>query len=236
MSYAVARSGVGEFSEWAYASIFHTLDTNEVYVLRLEVAGVRLRDGADLLVFARAGGQDQNWGLDVRAVGAWKSDAMSAADDVWMIDIVMTSSLDGKVVPLMNDSGEEMGKQIAADPEVTSVFPHVVVRSSKLGELVGPAAAIDTWRSQPLLWDHALSGKRPLRGGPTVTFAAPADLSLFKGKADDGRLAVPWKMTMSANGPQTHDSGLGAGTIAVVGVAALAVGIVLWRNRRGSGR
>lgn len=240
MSYALVRGGrgrgrgVGDFSEWSVMPLVHTLDRDEVYVLRLEVANVRLRDGADLLVFARAGGQDQNVGLDVRAVGAWKADGMSAADDVWMIDIVLTWGHESKLSTLMNDNGDDMGRHIAADPEVTAVFPHVVVRASKFGELTGPTDAIDTWLSMPLLWDRNLMGKRPNKGGPTATFASPADLSLFRGKADDGRRAVPWRVTVSKNNVQNPESGLGTGVIVVVGAAAaLAVGLVVWRSRRG---
>lgn len=231
MSYAHC-SALGELSVWSWMGLSHTLDSNEVYVLRLQVAGVPLREPADLLVFARAAGQDQELLLDVRAVGAWKQPGMT--DDQWAIDVVMTFAENHVVVPLFTDDGAQMGKRIGADPDFVLAFPKGQVVNGAFGELTAPADALDAWRSQPLLWDHSLPGARS-HGGPTTTFASPVDLSLFKGKADDGRRAVTWNVTKPGLVAQNTPSG--NSTALVVGAAiALGLGFVFWsrtaRRRR----
>ena len=183
MSYALA-----EFDAWKVMG-GHTLDDDEIYVLRMTVTGCPLRTASDLKLLARAAGQAQNMDLDVRAVGAKERPEAGA----WNIDIVF-GSVGGKrvVTPFLSTDADAMAKSIAADPQIQLNFPKFSIVAAQFGALVGPADAIDTWRSQPTLWDHALTGPSG-RGGPTATFATPADLSFFKGEADDGRKATPWR-------------------------------------------
>lgn len=221
---------LGELSEWSVMS-GHTLDNDEVYVLRLTCEGLPLREGSDLLLFARAAGQGQNLELGVRAVGAWKAPGMG--ENAWMIDVVMASVDPNKRLPtpLVSDDAAAMAKQVAADSEVKQNFPSLVIKNAVFGELVAPSDAVDAWRSQALLWDPGISGPKS-RGGPTATFEQPVERSLFKGKADDGRNATSWGVTDGKKKPQDRP-GIGAGWYALGGLVLVAgAGMVLWSRRK----
>jgi len=228
MSYIIRRErSLGEFNAWDFM-IAHTFDDDEVYVLRLDCSNVILKDGSDLLPFARAAGQGQPYGLDVRAVGAWKQD--KAGPDDYVIDIVMTHS-GGKASPV-GRGGDAMGQEIAADDRIRAMFPRLVIRSATFGELTGPKDAIDTWRSMPLLWDHSLSGEKK-RGGPTSVFSSPTDLTLFHGKADDGRRATPFRVTDVPFKPDDKPKESNVGWYVFGGAVLLAAGVVLFKRSRG---
>lgn len=228
MSYLARRVGVGEVDPWNWM-IAHTLNTNEVYVLRLPCVNLPLKDGGDLLLFARAAGQGQNLELDVRAVGA------VGQGSTWSIDVVMTSHFNGLVPgPVGADDAQDMAAAVSADEQLRAAFPSLVIDAEKtiFGELTGPKDAIDTWLSQPLLWDHALPGPKK-RGGPTTTFAKPVDLSTFHGQADLGRAATPWRVTSPPIAPHDRgDEASNAGWYILGGVAVVGVGLVVWSRSR----
>jgi len=207
----------------------HTLDSVEAYVLRLVCSGLKLQGPEDLLLFVRAAGQGQNLRLDVRAAGVWKLDAATADD--WVVDVIMTSVDQG--MPIFADDGPAMAKNVAADDRIQGAFPGLVIKSGVFGELTAPASAIDAWRVQPILWDHAVSGPKG-RGGPTATFAQPVDLSTFKGKADDGRAAVPWRVTTVPIAPHNREEPTSsAGWWVLGGVAVVGIGALIWHRSRG---
>jgi LPXTG-motif cell wall-anchored protein len=183
VNYALA-----DFDAWKVMG-GHALDDHTIYVLRMTATGLPLRTANDLKLFARAAGQAQNMNLDVRAVGAKERPEVGA----WDLDIVFGVVGDLRLVPpFISTDADAMAKGIAADSQIQANFPQFKVLTSSFGTLVGPADAIDTWRAQPVLWDHALPGPSG-RGGPTATFATPVDLSFFKGQSDDGRKATPWR-------------------------------------------
>lgn len=217
---------LGTVDPWAYPWA-HTLDSGEVYVLRVALANVRMREPADALAFVRAIGQDQNLHLDVRGVAVWKADGMGERES--MLDLVLTSAIYFSPPMIGSDNGEAMAKNLEADPDLQRLFPGLTVRAPIFGELTAPAEAIDHWRAQPILWDHALPGPRD-RGGPTDTFAAPAEYSVVLGQADDGKRSKPWRLPPAeigggagkpvAQGALLWILGLGA----ILAVAALAQG------------
>jgi len=232
MSYVLPRRvAIGEVDAWTVMPA-HTFDSDEVYVLRAVYTGVALTRGEDLLLFARAGGQGQNHDLDVRAVGAWQPPGAPA--DTWGVDIVFTYAGPKAIaIPFVGDNASSMAKNVVADEDLRAAFPSIALTAEEpvFGRLSAPADAIDTWRAQPLLWDHNLSGKKG-RGGPTATFAKPTDLSLFHGRADEGRAVTPWKVTTTPVGPQT---GTGWGTtlwlLAGLGLAGAAIAWTTTRRR-----
>lgn len=182
-----AAAGLGETTGWLGVSAA----TDEVYLVRLDVKGARLDSPADALKWARAVGQIVSTKLetDVRGVAVWQ-DATGQH-----VDVVMTADKSG--ISILVPSEEGLREAIEADAELRRSSPALVVTRAQLLELTGPADAIDHWRSQPLLWDRHLGAA----GGPTDTFATPAEYSVVKGKADDGKRAEPWKTIVPGLGP-----------------------------------
>ena len=115
-----------------------------------------------------------------------------------------------------------MAAKIEADPGMRGSFPAFKIVGQLFGQLTLPANAIDHWRSQPILWDSHLGPAST--GGPTDTFAKPADFSIVHGKADDGALAVPWLVKQSPLTPGGTQPG-GTSSLAVVGLV-LAAGLI----------
>jgi hypothetical protein len=194
MSY-VGCCGLGTVDVWEYVWALHSVSATDVMVLRLQVANARLDDPSDALLFVRAAGQGQNWGMDVRGVAV--SAIAGSADK--QVDIVFTKGDAGFLgfgpIVGLHDDAAAMAKQIATDEVLRQVSPNITISAAAIGPLTGPADALDHWRSQPIVWDHLLSGPKG-RGGPTDTFAQPADYTVVKGTADDGKRAVPWKMVL----------------------------------------
>jgi hypothetical protein len=217
------RPGLGDVDPWEYVWA-HALTTDAVYVLRLRVTGVALRDPTDALLFARAAGQGQNLALDVRGVAV--SQPRGAASDEYVVDIIFTTSA-LRVAVLWADGAADMARKIAADPDLRARYPGVSIAGPVFGALAAPAEAIDHWRAQPVLWDHAISGPRQL-GGPTDSFAQPADYNVVKGKADDGSRAVPWVIPKGGLGPPPKP--MEASWMVAGGLGVVLVGV--WLSRK----
>jgi hypothetical protein len=226
MSYALAAFGTVDPWDHVWA---HALAASDVFVLRLRVSGVKLRDASDALLFARAAGQGQNLALDVRGIAAWKTPDM--ADDQWMIDVILTTATLRAAV-LWADDAPAMATKVAADETLRSAYPKLTIVSAVFGQLTDPADAVDHWRSQGLLWDHALPGPKNL-GGPTDLMATPADYSVVKGQADDGKRAMPWVTAKTPLGPP---GGPGMSTAAVAGLGVGAALLVWAMSSKGSRR
>ncbi len=205
---------------------------SDVYVLRLKVRGAVLTDPSQALAFAKAAGQGQNLGLDVRGVALWKAPGMT--EDQWMVDVVETVTSGGVIVPFVGDNASAMATKVAANADLRARFPKIAVdtASALWGTLSEPVDAIDWWRRQPMLWDHALADG----GGPTDTFANPAEYSVVLGKADDGAKARPWKRgEVPVAPPRADESGSGWGWLAALGLGAVVIGGVAYARRgRGS--
>jgi hypothetical protein len=226
MSYALAAA-FGTVDPWDHVWA-HALGTSDVFVLRLRVSGVKLRDPSDALLFARAAGQGQNLALDVRGIAVWKTADMSA--DQWMVDVVMTTSALRAAV-LWADSAEQMGVKVAADESLRSAFPTLAIQSVVFGQLTDPADSVDHWRSQGMLWDHALPGPKNL-GGPTDLMAKPTDYSVVKGQADDGKRTLPWTTPTVPLGPGDKPPSMSTAAVAGLGVGAA---FLVWMvSQRGS--
>ncbi len=223
MSY-VGYCALGTVDVWEYVWALHNLRDTDVMVLRLRVTNARLSDPSDALLFVRAAGQGQNWGMDVRGVAV---SAVAGSDDK-QVDIVFTKGDAGLLgfgpIIGIHDDAAAMGKQIASDEALRQVSPNLVVASAQIGVLTAPADAVDHWRSQPIAWDHLLSGPKG-RGGPTDTFAQPAEYTVVKGTADDGKRANPWKMTVLDLGKKKLEELTPTQLALIVGGAAL-VGFV----------
>jgi len=221
VSYAALRA-LADVDAWDHVWA-HSLGTGDVFVLRLRATGVTLRDPSDALLFARAAGQGQNLALDVRGVAVWRTPEMAA--DETMVDIVMTTSA-LRVGVLWADDADAMAKKVAGDATLRRAFPKLLISSAVFGQLTAPAEAIDHWRSQPLLWDHALPGPQNL-GGPTDAMSAPADYNVVQGKADDGARAVPWKSGKPPLGPDKKPGS----DVAVIGATVGAIAAVALLSR-----
>lgn len=221
---------MGELDPWAYPSL-HYFTNQEVYVLRLRMKGASLREPRDALVFVRSAGSTQNLGLDVRAVAL-----LEEPGGELVLDLVMTREALYSPWPWMGDDAEAMRQKIAADPNVLARFPSLAISTAVFGELVAPADAIDHWRAQPKLWDHALG--QGGHGGPTDSFATPAEYSVVRGRADDGKRAVPWRAEPPPGlGPSGARPADRARVAWIVLAAALALGaVVISRARKGTFR
>lgn len=207
--------------------------TDEVYIYRARVKGAAIKSPHEAMLFARAVGQGQNMKLDVRGVAVQKASESSGGD--WWVDVIMTSPESGVAIMVTNASG--ITQAVLGDSELRATFPSLSVASAELLELTGPQSAIDHWRAQPILWDHALPGAAG-RGGPTDTFATPAAYSVVLGKADDGKAAKPWIVPSPGLGPNGSGGGalesatvfwiLGIAAVAAVAISAMGKG----RRRR----
>ena len=232
MSYAILpRKAFGTLDEWTKPSL-HSFLPSDVFVLRLGLTGLPLRDARDVLPLLRAAGRGQNLHLDVRGAAVWQDPG--AAPDVWHADLVFTTAMAllpfAPLMPGFVDDGLDMAKKIQADPGMAGSFPGWKVVSQLFGQLTLPADAIDHWRSQPILWDHALGPAG--QGGPSDTFAKPADFSIVRGKADDGARAVPWKI---AQPPLTPPGPSGSSTLLLLAGLALA-GLIGFQIVKGQGK
>ncbi len=219
-------STFGTVDSWE--SSIHVVNESDVIVLRMRISGARLSEPSDALLFVRAAGQGQNWGMDVRGVAV--SDVASSTDQ--MVDVVFTKSDAGllgwspAVMLGMADDAASMAKNVAADEAIQQAFPKLSIASSQLGPLTGPADAIDHWRSQPVVWDHLLAGPKG-RGGPTDTFAQPAEYTVVKGTADDGKRAQSWKTSLLGYGRQVINQ-LTPTQIGLIVGGSMLVGFVGW--------
>ena len=202
---------MGELDPWAYPSL-HYFTNQEVYVLRLRMKGASLREPRDALVFVRSAGSTQNLGLDVRAVAL-----LEEPGGELVLDLVMTREALYSPWPWMGDDAEAMRQKIAADPNVLARFPSLAISTAVFGELVAPAGG---------------------HGGPTDSFATPAEYSVVRGRADDGKRAVPWRAEPPPGlGPSGARPADRARVAWIVLAAALALGaVVISRARKGTFR
>ncbi len=220
MSYALHGRPFGETSSWW--GLVST--TDEVYLFRALLKGLPITTPIDALLFVRVVGERFNafFPMDVRGVALGK-----VTGNDYVIDVVMTSPQSG-VAPL-TPSAVSVQAAILADSDINRIYPALQVVDPEILELTGPKDAVDHWRAQPVLWDHSLEGARG-HGGPTDTFATPADYSIVKGKADDGKGATPWKVDKPGFDPtpgaQTSDS------TATVFLVLLGIGIVVMVGKR----
>lgn len=235
MSYAMLpprRRAFGTVDEWTNPSM-HSYLPADVFVLRLSVVGLPLRDARDVLPLLRAIGKGQNLHLDVR--GAALSQDPGAPPDAWHADLVLTTPMAlfplAPLLPGTVDDGASMAQKVEADPGLRGSFPAFKVVGSLFGQLTAPPNAIDHWRSQPILWDSHLGPAGT--GGPTDTFAKPADFSIVHGKADDGALATPWLVKQSPLTPPGPPGPGGSSSLAVVGLVVLAAGLIGYRVVKG---
>lgn len=213
--------GIGATEPW------HQIvqSTSEVYLFRAQGKGIVPPSARDMLAFVRAVGKAQGAHLDVRAVGLWLD------GDKAMLDVVMTSSF-MNVDPsfsLTSPSAKDVAAAMMADEQVRALFPSLVLTGPELLELVGPQSAIEHWRSQPLLWDHQLGGFGE-HGGPTDTFAKPAEYSIFLGASDDGAKVKPWRVGTTDLGPGDTKVPKPVGWGWLVGLVAAGVGFVVVRS------
>lgn len=217
------RRGIGETSDWWGLSA----STDEVFVFRAQLLGVKLRSPFDVLLFVRIVGERFNafFPMDVRGVAV-----SDVTDNGCSIDIIVTSPKSG--VSLTVPSDASFAQAIMGDPDVRKIFPSIQVVNPLTLELTSPKDAIDHWRAQPVLWDHALSGSNN-RGGPTDAFASPAEYSIVKGRADDGKAATPWKVPKPGLDPTpSAGDGTGDGTTILLVLVGLGVLYMVGRKRR----
>jgi len=209
--------GLGTIDEWQFPTL-HSFTPSEVFVLRLTTTGLPLLQPSDALQLIRAAGRDQNIGLDVRGVALSQTPGQDPAS--WMVDLIYTTPVSLNPLPFTDD-GATIAAKIQADPGVKGAFPSFAVTNQIFGNLTDPADAIDHWRSQPILWDHLL-GTGP--GGPTDTFASPAQFSIVKGQAEDGARATPWVVSKL---PLTNGNSPPSTSVwwVVGGIAAAALGV-----------
>jgi hypothetical protein len=199
--------GLGETSSW----LGILTSTDDVYIWRVRAKNVELTSPAQALLFARAVGLGQNRKLDVRGVAVRKE-----GSDDWTIDVVLTSSEGGISVGVATNA-DGVAQNVLQDSQVRAAFPQLQLKDPKVLELTGPKDAITHWRSQPLLWDHLLGSD----GGPTETYGHPAEYSVVKGRADDGKSAEPWLMPKSQTEGDGKPPGPLGNTLLLVGLAVI---------------
>jgi hypothetical protein len=223
MSYT---TGFGDTASW----LGLLANTDEVYLLRVRATDFAPKSPLDMLEIVRAVGGAPMGGqtaIDVRGIGLWTDPSSLSGDQT--IDVIFTSPTSG--IALSVPSASSIVNSLNADTVLRKIFPGAVFHDGSLLQLTGPMDAIDTWRSQPVLWDHSLQGPTG-RGGPTDTFATPADYSVVLGKADDGKQAKPWKVNRPGLGPGPGSSP-SSGTLLWLGVAAAAaIGIAVMKGRK----
>jgi hypothetical protein len=173
-----AAAGLGETSSW----LGIVTSTDDVYIWRARAKNAAISSPSLALLFARAVGMGQNRKLDVRGVAVRKE----GADD-WTVDVILTSS-EGGITLGVATNADGVADNVLQNSEIRAAFPGLQLKDPKFLELTGPKDAIAHWRSQPLLWDHLLGSD----GGPTTTYGHPAEYSVVKGTADQGKSAEPW--------------------------------------------
>lgn len=207
MGYSVGRS-LGEMETWLGA----VTASDEVYIYQALVKNAELQSPHDALLFAEAVGKAQNLKLNVRAVVLLDLIGDTGKPDSFLIQVVFTSTCTspvgcphpGLTSPLLfPDSASSITKKVLEDQKLRSVFPDIKIADPGLFELTGPPEAILHWMAQPVLWDVALGtpGLFGPQGGPTDTFAKPADYSVSRGWASLGSKTQPWKMEQPQLGP-----------------------------------
>lgn len=217
---AAGVGGLGETSNW----LGLVASPSEVYLVRLAVKGARLDTPDDAKKFARAVGSlmSDKLDLDVRGVAVWGS----ASDR--HVDVILTS--DDSRVSLITPSNDGIKSAVEADPTLRAGSPTFSVTSAELLQLTGPPDAIDHWRSQPILWDRHLGPGSS--GGPTDTFATPAEYSIVLGKADDGKRSSPWRAADPGLGPDAKKNAASAWPWVLGILAAVAVSYHFGKEKR----
>lgn len=181
--------GYGFASTDAWSRVF--VLPSEIYLWRAKFTGLPLVRPDQALDLVRAVGTGQNLKLDVRGIAL-----QPLADDqqTWSADLVLTASWAGPVPGVLGfrDDASDIAQHVREDPSLRSIYPGFNVGDASLLQLTGPAEAVDLWRSQPVLWDHGLGGQG--HGGPTDSYAMPADYSIVLGNAEQGKQAKPWRV------------------------------------------
>ena len=215
--------GFGETSGWWRAAA----SPSGVYVWRGQIEGMVLQSPDDALAVVAAVGRTGNLILDLRGIALRVSEA-----GIGQVDVIGTSreiATNTNLLMLWPDE-RDVAQSIVGDPAVKGRFPQLVIRQPEWLELIGPADAVDFWRSHPVVWDRSL-GSGSL-GGPTQAFSNRQ--GIYIGQADDGTGLKSWSGgTRPDLGPSNGGGGSVGTTLLWVGGAAVAVGAIYWFTRKG---
>lgn len=183
----------------------------EVFLWRAKLSGVTLDAPQQALLFVQAIGRKLST-FDIRGI------TVSGEGGELSVDVVYTSP-DYMSPPPWKwppgwDTASDISEFVTSDSDVRAAFPSLQVVTANLLELSGPPAAIDFWLSRAILWDSGV--------GPMQAFVDRQNV--YKGIADDGPNAKPWKNESSLVEPQDLLGGKSgvSGLVLVAGVAAVA--------------
>jgi hypothetical protein len=211
MSYSMhirrSRRGFGDTTSWGH--LYGNAD--EVYLLRVH-ANVLPASADDLLLFLRAFGLAQNFGLNLRGAAVQPD----GADGAW-IDIVGTTASRVSWWRTVSDVVASM----LQDSNLRGRYSELALDQADTLQLTGPPAAVDFWRSRVVLWDLSLGSNpcgpddscAPGAGGPTQAYASR--LNLYSGQADVSQQLVP--LSGSGSTPLGGGGGSGPGPVIMPG-------------------
>lgn len=207
MAYEAHRS-IGDTEHWEFAG-----SPGYVYVWRTRADAV-VDHPDDARLFARAVGQaaaqNQPFAIDVRGV--------VVHNDHHVVDVVFTVP---SAIILWNEAGARaIERSVMADTSVRARWPSLELSDSEGLYVTAPAAAIDFWRSQPVLWDSTLGS----RGGPTQAFADQH--GLYVGTAADEWQSL--KPMVSVPGVPVPAQPPSAGSPATPLVWIIGTALVVW--------
>jgi hypothetical protein len=183
----------------------------EVFLWRAKLSGAGIFSPQQALLLVQAIGRKLST-FDIRGITVSGEGGESSVDVVYTSPDYM-SPPPWKWPPGW-DTASDISGFVTTDSDVRASFPSLQVVSANLLELTGPPASVDFWLSRTILWDSGI--------GPMQSFVDRQ--GVYKGIADDGSNAKPWKSEASLVEPQDvlkNKSGIG-GLILVAGVAAVA--------------
>ena len=189
--------GLGGVEPWERTAA----ETDEVYLWRAKLSGLKIRSIEDMQAIARAVGRGEGLGLDLRGIAVTDN-----SDGSYSIDAAMTAKAPLVYAPLVFNDAAQVGQ--AVKTELTSRFPNLVVSGAHFDQITDAEPrhpALDFWLSHSVLWDLPWALFPAFeKGQPTGAFARFE--GLYQGNAEQGLDLKPWPRTEPSIGPTLASS------------------------------
>lgn len=146
-------------------------DSDDVYVFRMHLTGIAppIETAAQALKFVKAFGQvHRQKDMDVNGVAV-----EDKGNGNYTIEVVYTTTDSGPTGCRFGVCWTEgtLAEKIIEQPELKAEWPSIGVTGGYRRELVKPLAAVDFWRSSPVLWSHVFESAGGF-GGPTQSYGS----------------------------------------------------------------